>query len=602
MPRPILTVCITCYYKTDLLKLKKQVISLFDLETTPVNDINYLIKKYLTINKFEQIDSIILKEPIELIFMIDNFNISKETYENNVNDIENFTKSINRHNLDVSIYKTVKNTGVSVTRNIAIKNAKGRYICFCDDDDIHININSMIDIIYKNLDYYCINCRMGCRPPKNYTKNENFKCHYEKSNISPCSGIFDVNFLNTYSIYFPEFVKTEDIIWRSMLYYYLSLEDKTKIIECREGIYIPLISSNSSTEVIINNSSQRYPLYFTKLDLKQIKTNEYYYKKLDNIFKSTKNKNTDYISLKEKKIIHQSDIKKLNNNAYITMTEWKLFAISAALFVYQGNNIIKNYLENNIELLSNKDLKLIELSKSMNNYYLPPKSLTYNQFKECVLLYFKYISINDMISFIREVNVYLNVYNILFAVNTFWKLNYFMNHGYEYSFNLLNQSEKRYVINFIKFLYNHNFKCNSYNNFIFRFFLLINLPDFNINMCQDNNLINIVTQIRELDKNMLRRVKLSEFIWYLVYNSKTKEDLFKNYRNEIIITNTDLELKDILINKFGEKYTEIINKYIKESSLQTTDFFQFKYKGDMTVLLFYLLTPIIDQKKERYLN
>ena len=42
-----------------------------------------------------------------------------------------------------------KNSGLSYTRNIGIKNSKGKYISFIDSDDI-IN-NKMIEIMYTEI-------------------------------------------------------------------------------------------------------------------------------------------------------------------------------------------------------------------------------------------------------------------------------------------------------------------------------------------------------------------------------------------------------------------------------------------------------------------
>ena len=138
-----LTIGITCYYGTKLAKLINQINSLFDPRFTP--SLRSLIEPSM---------DIVPNEKIELIFVIDTYEIRNkyipkkytQTYEENINNILTYIKSLKIYNTKISIFKTEYNSGVSVSRNIIINNAKSKFLCFCDDDDLHINVNETLKI------------------------------------------------------------------------------------------------------------------------------------------------------------------------------------------------------------------------------------------------------------------------------------------------------------------------------------------------------------------------------------------------------------------------------------------------------------------------
>ncbi len=86
----------------------------------------------------EQIDNIFLKlSEVELIIVNDG----------STDNTEKIVNSIKRKYDNVSIILINKeNKGVSIARNIGIKNAKGKYICFIDADD-YLDANALPNLI-----------------------------------------------------------------------------------------------------------------------------------------------------------------------------------------------------------------------------------------------------------------------------------------------------------------------------------------------------------------------------------------------------------------------------------------------------------------------
>ncbi len=68
--------------------------------------------------------------------------------------LNRYTKSTE---LNLSIYKTIENSGPGVARNIGIEKARGEYITFIDNDDwIEYNTLEIIDDVLKNNKYDCV--------------------------------------------------------------------------------------------------------------------------------------------------------------------------------------------------------------------------------------------------------------------------------------------------------------------------------------------------------------------------------------------------------------------------------------------------------------
>ena len=153
-----LSICFNCFYGTNLQKMINHVYSLFDNRFTPSIDLNNIPIPEINIIPYQ---------PIELIFVMDNFDITNthniQRYQPNIDKIYNFIQSLVIPNVFIRCFKTFTNSGVSTRRNIGIRNANGQFICFCDDDDLHINVNEILNILSKYNNYNCINCQISSK-------------------------------------------------------------------------------------------------------------------------------------------------------------------------------------------------------------------------------------------------------------------------------------------------------------------------------------------------------------------------------------------------------------------------------------------------------
>lgn len=538
-----LTICVNCFYGTNFSKLVRQVYSLFDSRFTP--NINLYNIPIPSINMFPN-------KPIELIFVIDNYDVYNFEKQNNINNIINFITGLQIHNTTIKYFKTESNTGVSVCRNIAINNANGKFICFCDDDDLHINANEILSIIDKYNEYYCINCQISTK------LNLNPK-YFRTSNISVCSAIFNVEFLRNNNIYFPEGVKTEDIIWRAKLYTILSKLVDKRLIEVEIGFYINCLPSRNSNELIIQNYSGN-PRFFNSDSYNNIPTNEMVYEKIGKI---------------------------LSNENEMDLNEFTIFAITTALNSSNGFSLLNKYAKNNIEKFNNENQKLIQYSSVLNNGVMKFSDIIEKE--ECLRLYCIHSSLDDLkklshhISekYIGNINYSLDIFNLLWT----WKKNTL----YEISNN---QFHDRYLLMKLNEIINDvNFMAdsNSFNNFCFRYCCLKYL----INGTYTNKLSDIIkTNLRDLKLVYyisLLNLNVSDVYMFLKYNYKIS---FSNqYHYFIIRSNTFGELRLNLINYFGKKMTKIIDEYLQENTFENMNLFKTTYRGNIMKVILYILSP-----------
>ncbi len=105
---------------------------------TPVYNSFNLMEKY-----FETLENQSYKN-FEVIIVDDSS--TDNSYSNLLNYAEN-------SKLDIRIFKTEENSGPGVARNIAIKNARGKYITFIDNDDwVHLDLLKKADRIIRSYD------------------------------------------------------------------------------------------------------------------------------------------------------------------------------------------------------------------------------------------------------------------------------------------------------------------------------------------------------------------------------------------------------------------------------------------------------------------
>lgn len=545
-----LTVGITCYYKTDFHKFVNQVKSLFDFRFTP--SIKSIVTPEINITPIEK---------IELIFVIDNYPIKDkylpkkyvDEYENNINNILNYIKTLKIYNTKITVFKTQFNCGVSVSRNIIIKNAKSKFVCFCDDDDLHINVNETLKIIRSNYNYKCINCHMSKR------KNE---VVFEQSNISPCSGIYEVNYLRTNKIYFPEGIKTEDIIWRSKLYKQLSNEKCNLIVEIEIGLYIALEQSNSSTEI----------------------------KTKDNLRNPNSFNRDSYIDLPSNQITYN----KLNTIETVNYNEWDIFALTSSLNINRGSSLLLEYIKHNIQKFDSHHKKLYNLTQSLNEYLFDFKYI--HDKIECFRLYLKYSSLQDF-KYISEYisdqidETHLDTFNVL------WKLDKGIR-------QMINIKYNQILLKITNFISTNEIEISQFKNFCFRYVCLkyIQHGEYKDNLKRAT--IKKLNELKTYHEDVFRNLNINDVILYLSYNIKYVMDqnmpLLNEYKTKFIKTKNNTILMNELKKYFNNSYDILIEKYVSDNSFETVDLFSSSYRGFMTITLLYILSPKLINEIKHY--
>ena len=150
------------------------------------------------------------------------------------------------------------------------------------------------------------------------------------------------------------------------------------------------------------------------------------------------------------------------------------------------------------------------------------------------------------------------------------KLNNFVN-----DFNILIPSFKIFCFKYVCFKYISN---NEYKNLL------------------NKNIINNLNKIKEIYNNNLTNLNITDVLMYINYNSKKiyneNVNVFDKYKHELININN--------LSKYFNDYKLLIEKYIKDNSLETVNIFDNSYKGNISVLLMYLLSPNLINKLNHY--
>lgn len=564
-----LTISITTYYKSDPLKLFYMLNSLFSNEFDDKNifnitkenilkssqiiqkNLNKLLDKLVN-NKLTYIEN--LKVPIELILIIDNTN-PPLNYEENINKlIEVFDKfkPIVKRYCDSRYILCDRNVKVSVARNKIIDESLGEYLIFCDDDDLRCNVSSIIDIIEKKEEKNKkINYISHYFLTYSYLNKDELTYKIQISNLSCWSAIINTNFLRKNKLYLTPDLASEDVVWRGNLDYIFTYNpNKDTIItqQANNCCYIYMDASNRSLNNNINNNR-----FLNNLDInvKNIlnKSNDDYYIEFDKIYKQ-------YLEIGFK------------------FTEWRLYSSTASVSFYKGYNIILQWMLTNKEQIksSSYDYNMILLSEEISkefdkNYEKYNKlflKLTQEDKKIIFELLIKYISIPDL----KKMCNYIDPINSIEILDSLWK--YILDY-------------EIYLDKFISY--------KQFNEFVYRFVLLRSLYIESYSKLINND---VVLKMYKNYKKEIEFIPINEilnFIHDFLLRKIGFSDVY-NYFSDEKIKFTDIK------QKFKDCYQsinndELINKFIKENTLETTTLGQYDkhYKGPINIFLFYVLTP-----------
>lgn len=540
-----LTVAITAYFNSNPNKFRNMILSLFSKQTNKIWSItkdnmlnpkkeNEILFENITILSQltnEEIEYNILKtnEKIELLIIFDNNPEFRYKIDNLIKIVESFKPYIKEF-CEIRYVIPVANVRISCARNIVFKEAKGEYIAFCDDDDIRIHVNNLLKILDDNygkdyISHYMV-CSLYDTPILDKTPFV--------SNLASYCGLLRKEFINKYKIYFTPFLAAEDVVWRSNMDYIINYVEGN-ICQTELCGYVYMDASQTSLNNILFNSRYLNTIDFNSTPIFN-KSNLGYYRIIDLI------------------LSHQLIFG-------FKLTDYRIFGITTSATYWRGYNIIKYWLQKNVDKLDQQsyDYKMIKLSSKL----IP--NINENLFK--------LLSDEDQILCMENISKYFTLPDLL-------------------SISKQLDSNIAYII--CDQLWNNNLNINNYKNrfnineFVFRFMCLQYLRKGSYeNILKDKK--QIVDQMYELYLEEDKKTGLHDFYMYahdLISRRFSISDIFNLYNNKSITKNT---IEEFVQTKSVYKYA--YDRYKIDHNIKTTtiDKYDTHYKGIINVFIFYIL-------------
>lgn len=540
-----LTVAITTYFNSNPNKFRNMILSLFSKQTNkiwsitkdnmlnPKKENETLFENITTLSQLtnEEIEYNILKtnEKIELLIVFDNNPEFRYKIDNLIKIVESFKPYIKEF-CEIRYIIPVVNVRISCARNIVFKEAKGEYIAFCDDDDIRIHVNNLLKILDDNygkdyISHYMV-CSLYDAPILDKTPFV--------SNLASYCGLLRKKFIDKYKIYFTPFLAAEDVVWRSNMDYIINYVEGN-ICQTELCGYVYMDASQTSLNNILFNSR-----YLNTIDFNSTP-----------IFNKS---NLDYYRIIDLILSHQLIFG-------FKLTDYRIFGITTSATYWRGYNIIKYWLQKNVDKLDQQsyDYKMIKLSSKL----IP--NINENLFK--------LLSDEDQILCIENISKYFTLPDLL-------------------SISKQLDSNIAYII--CDQLWNNNLNINNYkdhfniNEFVFRFMCLQYLRKGSYeNILKDKK--QIVDQMYELYLEEDKKTDLHDFYMYahdLISRRFSISDIFNLYNNKSITKNN---IEEFVQTKSVYKYAYDRYKIDHDIKTTTIDKYDTHYKGIINVFIFYIL-------------
>ena len=540
-----LTVAITAYFNSNPNKFRYMILSLFSKQTNkiwsitkdnmlnPKKENEILFENITTLSQLtnEEIEYNILKtnEKIELLIIFDNNPEFRYKIDNLIKIVESFKPYIKEF-CEIRYIIPVANVRISCARNIVFKEAKGEYIAFCDDDDIRIHVNNLLKILDDNygkdyISHYMV-CSLYDTPILDKTPFV--------SNLASYCGLLRKDFINKYKIYFTPFLAAEDVVWRSNMDYIINYVEGN-ICQTELCGYVYMDASQTSLNNILFNSRYLNTINFNSTPIFN-KSNLDYYRIIDLI------------------LSHQLIFG-------FKLTDYRIFGITTSATYWRGYNIIKYWLQKNVDKLDQQsyDYKMIKLSSKL----IP--NINENLFK--------LLSDEDQILCMENISKYFTLPDLL-------------------SISKQLDSNIAYII--CDQLWNNNLNINNYKNrfnineFVFRFMCLQYLRKGSYeNILKDKK--QIVDQMYELYLEEDKKTGLHDFYMYahdLISRRFSISDIFNLYNNKSVTKNN---IEEFVQTKSVYKYAYDRYKIDHDIKTTTIDKYDTHYKGIINVFIFYIL-------------